>query len=168
MILISTLSYSQNKSEIEVFRKVVDHEITNGEIYIQCDKQKTFFDSTDYKSQTELEVPANILQELEKNAERSNDGMWEPELFAEFNYGADLLKSKNCLSKEEVEQLFEKSGKRESVISISEPIFDKNYENCVVSVTFWKFKGSAYRHSYFLKKVFGIWTIISVYKTWMT
>jgi len=168
LILISTLSYSQNKSEFEIFRKIIDQEIKNGGLYIQCNKPKTFFDQKDFKEQTGLEVPVNILKEIEKNATKSDDGIWKSELINEFKYGSDFIKSKSCLTKKDAEQLFEKTRKRQSVVSISEPIFDNNNKNCVVSVTYWKFAGSAYGHSYLLMKVYGVWTIIKVFGTWMT
>ena len=168
LLLISSFIYSQNNSESEIFRKIIDHEIGNCGLYIQCDKMKTFFELEDFIDQTGLDVPFIILKEIERNAQKSNAGNWNSELLYNLNYGTELIKSKKCLSKNDVEKLFETTGKRQSIISISEPIFDDNYENCIVSVTFSKFKGSAYGHSFFLKKVYGIWTIIVEYETWMT
>ena len=162
------MSYSQDNSESEVFRKIIDHEIINGGFYIQCDKPKTFFDIKDFKEQTGLKAPLNILKEIERNTENSNDGIWKSELLSDLNYGSDYINSKECLTKEDAEKLFEQTKKRQSIISISEPIFDKNFENCIISVTYWKFKGSAYGHSFFLKKVYGIWTVIIIYDTWLT
>ena len=42
LILISALSYSQNNSESDVFKKIIDHEVEKGTlgIYIQCEKAK--------------------------------------------------------------------------------------------------------------------------------
>jgi len=170
LILISTLSFSQNNSEFEVFKKIIDHEIGKGilGIYIQCEKPKTFFDQKDFKEQTGLEVPENILKEIEINGTKSSDGIWNSELISELSYGSDFIKSKKCLTKKDAELIFEKTKKRQTIVSISEPIFDNNYENCVVSVTYWKFTGSAYGHKYFLKKVYGVWTVIVEYGMWMT
>lgn len=170
LILISALSYSQNSSESEIFKIIIDHEIGHGNlgIYLQCDKPKTFFDQKDFKEQTGLEVPGRILKELEKSAAKSKDGIWDSELMNDLKYGPDFIINKRCLSREEVEQLFEKTGKRQNIISISEPIFDKNYENCVVSVSYWNFTKSFYGHTYFLKKVYGVWAVVIVYETWMT
>jgi len=170
LILISTLSFSQNNSESEVFRKIIDYEIGKGisGIYVQCEKPKTSFDLKDFKEQTGLEVPESILKEIEINATKSNDEIWNSELISELNYGSDFIKNKKCLTKKDAELIFKKTKKRQNIVSISEPIFDNDYENCVISVIYWKFTRSAYGHKYFLKKVYGIWTVIVAYEIWMT
>jgi len=170
LILISTLSYSQNCSESDVFKKIIGSVIGQDipGIYIQCEKPKTFFDLNNFKEQTGLEVPEIVLKEIEINATKSKNGIWNSELINELKYGADIIKSKKCLTKTDAELIFKKTKRRQTIVSISEPIFDKNYENCVVSVTYWKFTGSAYGHKYFLKKVYGIWTVIVEYEQWMT
>lgn len=170
LIIISTLSYSQNSSESEVFRKIINHEISKGTlaIYIQCDKPKTFFHQKNFKEQTGLEVPENILKEIEINGTKSSDGIWHSKLIKELNYGPDYIKTKECLTKKDAEQLFIKTKKRQNIVTISEPLFDNNYENCVVSVSYYKFTGSAYGQEYFLKKVYGVWTVIVEYGMWIT
>ncbi|SDB51211.1 hypothetical protein SAMN03097699_1820 [Flavobacteriaceae bacterium MAR_2010_188] len=170
LILISTLSYSQNSSEFDVFKKIIDHEIGKGTlgIYIQCEKPKTFFDYKDFKEQTGLEVPENILKEIEINGTKRSNGIWKSEILSGLSYGSDSIKSKKCLTTNNAERLFKKTKLRQTILIISEPIFDNNYENCVVSVTHRKFIGSAYGHSYFLKKVYGLWTVIVIYGIWMT
>ena len=170
LILISTLGYSQSNPELDVFKKVINYEIEKGNsgIYLQCEKSKTFFNAKDFKEQTLLQVPLNILKELEQKAENSNEGRWSSDLLTDLKYGSDFIKTKTCLSKKDSENLFESTGARQSIISISEAIFDENYENCVISVTYGKFRGSAYGHSYFLKKVYGVWTVVTTYNHWMT
>ncbi len=170
LILISTLSYSQNSSESDVFKKIFDYEIGKGilGVYVQCEKPKTSFDLKDFKEQTGLNVPESILNEIEINATKSSNGIWNSELINELNYGSDFIKNKKCLTKKDAELIFRKTKKRQNIVSISEPVFDNNYENCVVSVSYWKFTGSAYGKKYFLKKVYGIWTIIVEYEQWMT
>jgi len=170
LVLISTLSYSQISSESDIFKKIINYEIEKGilGIYIQCQKPKTSFDLKDFKEQTELQVPDNILKEIETNATKSNTGIWNAELIDNLNYEYGHINSKKCLTKKDAELLFEQTGKRQSIISISEPIFDKSRENCIVNVDYWKFKGSHYGHSYFLKKVYGIWTIVITYNNYMT
>lgn len=170
LILISTLSYSQNSSEYDVLRKIIDHEIGKGTlgIYIQCEKPKISFDQKDFIEQTGLKVPENILNEIEQNGTKSSKGTWKSELISKLNYSSDFIKINKCLTKEDAELMLKKTRKRQNIISISEPIFDNNSENCVISITYWKFSGSAYGHRYFLKKVYGIWTVIVEYDTWMT
>jgi hypothetical protein len=171
LILISALSYSQNSSESDIFKKIIDHEIGKGTlgIYIQCEKAKTFFENNDFNEQTGLEVPENILKEIEINGTESNNGIWNSKLISELNFRTDfIIKNKECLTKKGAEQIFKKTKRRQNIIAISEPIFDNNYENCIVSVSYSKFTGSAYGHKYFLKKVYGVWTVIVEYEQWMT
>ena len=169
-LTISTLGFSQNNSESDVFKKIIDEQIGKGTfgIYVQCEKHKTFFDLKEFKGETGLEVPEKILYEIEANVAKSNDGIWNSKLLNELNYSSYLIKSKKCLTKKEAEEIFIKTKKRQKIISISEPIFDNNYENCIVSVIYSTFTHSVSRHSYFLKKVYGSWTVIAVYGIWMT
>ena len=153
-----------------MFKKIIDYEIGKGGrgMYVQCEKPNTVFDAKVFKVETGLNVPENILTEIELNESKSRIGIWNAELINELNYGEDFIKSQKCLTKNDAEQLFTKTKKRQNIISISEPIFDNNYENCVVSVSYLKFTGSAYGKKYFLKKVYGIWTVIIEYEIWMT
>ena len=84
------------------------------------------------------------------------------------NYSSTFIKSKKCLTKKDTEQIFKETNKRQNIISISEPIFDNNYENCVIYISYRKFTGSAYGHTCFLKKVYGVWVVIDEYEQWMT
>ena len=164
------MSYSQNNLEFEIFKKIIDYEIGQGtsNIYLRCEKIKTFFDLNNFKEQTELKVPENILEEIEKNALKSIDGIWNSELLNELNYGSDFVKNETCLTLKDAEKLFKKSGTSQSVILLSQPIFDSKFEHCVISISYLKFTGSAYGHTFFLKKVYGIWTVIVEYEPWMT
>ena len=164
------MSFSQNNSESNVFKKIIDEQIEKGTfgIYIQCEKHKTFFDLKEFKEETGLEVPEKILNEIEANFAKSNDGIWNSELIKELNYSSDHIKNIKCLTKKEADEIFIKTKKRQKIISISEPVFDNNYENCIVSVIYSTFTHSESGHSYFLKKVYGSWTVIAVYGIWIT
>lgn len=170
LILISTLSFSQNNSEFDVFKKIIDDQIGKGifGIYVQCEKSKTYFDQTIFKEETGLEVPENILKEIETNVAKSSNGIWNIKLINELNYGSSYINSEKCLTDKDAEEIFEKTEKRQNIISISDPVFDNNYENCVVSVSFRKYTNSSRGSVYFLKKVYGIWTVIAVYGNWIT
>ena len=168
--LINVLSYSQNNSEAEVFKKVIDYEIERGSkgIYIQCEKYKTSYDLKEFKEETRLNIPENILNEIEINKSKSSNGIWNSELINGLNYDSNFIKSKKCLTYNEVQRLFKETNTYQHILSISEPIFDNGYENCVVSVSFSTFTHSSYGNSYFLKKVYGVWVIINSYAFWMT
>lgn len=156
--------------ESDIFKRVINYEIEKGilGIYVRCEKPKTFFDQNNFKEETGLQVPENILNEIEKNAKVSLDGIWDSELIKGMNYNFDFIKKKDCLTLKDVEKLFKKTGKRQIIILLSQPIFDSKFEHCIISISYSKFTGSAYGRKYFLKKVYGMWTIITEYEFWMT
>ena len=168
--LITVFSYSQNNSEAEVFKKVIDYEIERGSkgIYIQCEKHKTSFNLKEFKEETPLNIPKNVLNEIETNKLKSRDGFWNSELINGLNYDSNFIKSKKCLTYNEIQQLFKETNTLQNILSITEPIFDNKYENCVVSVFFSRFTHSSSGNSYFLKKVYGVWVVIHIYEFWMS
>ncbi len=172
LIFISTISYAQNieEKEAEIFEKIVTHEFQYGGIYIGCNKSKTYFDSDELTKQSGLEVPENILEELTKSSELSEKGTWNPELIKRNRkkYSTEYIKKGKCLSLKDSERLFERTKKRQTIVSISQPIFDSEFKNCIVSVSYLKYKGSAHGNKYFLKKVYGKWIIIDTYDIWLT
>lgn len=164
LILISTLGYSQNNSESHIFRKIIEREIERGaiDIYIKCEKPKTTFNQKVFKEETLFDVPKNILAEIEINGTKSRDGVWNSELINDL-YKISHSINKNCLTKKEAEEILKNTKKTQNIISISDPIFDNNHENCIVSITYWKFSPKFYGNKYFLKKVYGVWTILTDY-----
>lgn len=112
------------------------------EIFIQCEKSKTFFNAKAFKKQNGVEVTETVLYEMQKASEKSVEGKWE------------------------LNNLILNSEK--TYLSISDPIFDSNQKHSVISVTYWKYVGSAYGQTFFLKKVYGKWTIIFTYDYWLT
>lgn len=170
VLLTTSLVYSQNNSQSEVFKKIIEEQINKGSLnlYVQCEKPQTFFDKTIFKEETGLEVSEKILNEIEVNIEKSSASFWNSKLTTELNYDSNFLNGKKCLTRKDTEKLFLKTKKRQNIISISEPIFDYTYENCIVSITYHTYIDSAAGHSYFLKKIHGIWTIITIYNFWMT
>ncbi len=101
LILISTFCYSQSTSESDVFKKIIDYEIGKGVlgIYVQCEKSKTFFHQNDFKKETGLKVPENILMEIEKNGIKSSNGIWNSKFTNRLNYSSDFIKIKHWLTK---------------------------------------------------------------------
>jgi len=170
LILISTLGYAQNETEIEVFRKIIDNEISNAGIFIRCEKPKTFFNSIEFKEQTGILLPENILEELTQSSNLNYDGKWNAKIIKDLNqkYSSDIIKKDKCLTLKDSERLYKKTGKRQSIVLISQPIFDSKFEYCIVSVSYLKFTGSAYGQKYLLKKVNGIWTIVIEYENWLS
>ena len=170
LLLITTLSFSQNKSENEVLKKIVDHEIQKNKatIYIECKKTNTSFNIEEFKEESAgLEISEITLNEF-KNNNIHTDEVWNSELIKQLEFNSIYIKSTNCLTKEEIELIFKNTNKRQNIVSISKPVFDNNFESCIVSVMYSKSFRSASGQSYFLKKVNGIWEIIMEFRQWIT
>lgn len=162
LILITTLGNAQNKEEPYIFRKIIEREVEKGStnIHILCEKSKTTFNPSVFKEETYLNVPKNILTEIETNSKKSNNKFWNSDLINEL-YNTCHFINKNCLTKREVEDLVKNTNTKQNIIAISDPIFDNNYENCIVTIAYWKFAPKSYGNKYFLKKVYGVWTILT-------
>jgi hypothetical protein len=170
ILLISALSFSQNKSENEVFKKIIGHVIEKNKsvIYIKCEKLNTRFDTKEFKEENEgFAISETTLNEFENNNIIINE-IWNSELIKQLEFNSTYIKTTNCLTKEEIELIFKKTNKRQNIVSISKPLFDNNFENCIVSIIYSKSFRSASGQSYFLKKIKGIWTIVMEFGNWMT
>jgi len=166
LTLFSVSCFSQTEEEVEILKSLIREEVCKGNLYIQCEKNKTYFNAKEFIEQTGLNVPQNALKELAKSATESNNGKWDPEYFNSINTLPFL--NPNCLPSEQTNDVIKESGENQTIILISDPIFDSDIKHCVVSVSRRLFPGSAYGHTYFLKKVYGVWVIITVYDVWIT
>ena len=162
LFLISIQSNAQNKLKLEVLESILKYEIENSDnvLYLECIKPKTYFNYQDFTKQISFDIQIEVLEELEKNASRSEDRFWKSKSMRALN--------KNCLSKKDISKLFEKTRKRHYVLSISDPIFSDNNEYCIVSISYLIFPGSAFGNSYFLQKIKGVWSIKATYDSWLT
>lgn len=168
MMLFITNCFSQIEFEREIFYKIIKENTTNAVFYIGCEKLKTSFDSVHFNEKTGLEVPLNVLEELVVSSNKSRGGNWDSEFPIKLGLMRGLLNSEHCQTKKDIEVIFEKTKKRQSVFLLSEPIFDESFEHCIISFSCIRFKGSTYGNSYFLKKVYGSWTIIAVFDSWIS
>ncbi|WP_264535973.1 hypothetical protein [Flavobacterium sp. N1736] len=170
VLLISISSFSQNKSENEVFKKIVGHEIEKNKsaFYIECKKPQTSFNIKEFKIENEgFVISETILNEFEKNNINTNE-VWNSELMKQLEFNSSHIINTNCLTQEETEAIFKDTNKRQNIISISKPIFDNNFENCIVStISSHSFQNSSGK-SYFLKNVNGIWTIVMEFNYWIS
>ena len=165
-MIFSLNCLAQKESVSEVFSIVIKENITNAKFYIGCEKSKTVFENVNFNEKTGLEVPSNILEQLRVASIESIGGNWISVFPPKSKIIFNKLKSYNCLSREKIDELFDKRKKQQSIFLISEPLFDENMEHCIISFTCIRYKGSAYGNSYFLKKVYGSWTIIAVFDSW--
>lgn len=156
------LTFSQEQPDQEILEKIVQHEFQNGSNYIECIKSKTHFETEGFKSQNGSQVPEEVLNELQIASQKSIDTIWDKTLFAAKNINA-FIHGSNCMTTAEVRELFEITGKRQRIVSISDPIFDSDQQHCVVSIVYTPWKQSFSAQTYFLKKVYGVWTIIYIY-----
>lgn len=167
LLILPHLTFSQKSADIEVFARILQYESRNGNFYPQCQKIKTYFDLKEFKEQYDYKVPEKILEQLADESCKSQDSEWESEAINALTM-MGYLRCDRCLTKAECESLFETTGRRQRIVSVSDPIFDLKRENSVVSATYWSFYGSVSGYSYFLKKVYGQWTVIFTYGHWIT
>lgn len=170
LFLISIQSNAQNKLKLEVLESILKYEIENSDnvLYLECIKPKTDFDYQDFIKQISFDIQIEVLEELEKNASRSEVRFWKSKWMWDLSKNSKSIENKNCLTKKDVSKLFEKTGKRNSVLSISDPIFSDNNEYCIVSISYLMFPGSAHGNSYFLQKIKGVWSIKATYDSWLS
>ena len=163
------MSFGQVNTQVEIFETVIYSETEKGStnLYIQCEEFKTFFNKAEFKEGSSLQVPDSILNELENSSKKSFDTIWDLKVLRTNEYH-NLHHLEKCLTKNEVIDLFNSTKNRQSVLSISQPIFDSTFEHCVVSITYSTFIGSANGRSYFLKKIYGKWIVIETFGIWLS
>jgi len=169
LALVPSLSFSQNQSEVEVFTKIIEYAVDkcDNRLYLECTKVRISFMSTIFNERSPLKVPQHVLEELEKNAKNSQNSVWNLKSLDQ-TFESGYFIDKNCLTKEDLQDLTENSKKQYTILSISNLVFDDPKENCIVSVRFIKSATNQFGYTFFLKKVYGVWTIIDKYDYWMT
>ena len=170
LLLFPILTFSQNKEESEIFKKIIVYVIEKNKttISIKCEKPKTSFNIREFKEDTKgVPISETILNELNKNKTDATE-IWDLELIKLSEFDSKYVKNKNCITETDSENIFKDIHKRENIISISKPLFDNNFENCIVSVVHSKSFQSASGRSYFLKKVNGIWVVITEFGFWIS
>jgi hypothetical protein len=163
------ISLGQVDVQVDIFKTIIDFETEKGStnLYIQCEATKTFFDKIEFKKESILQVPDSILNELEISSQKGFDTIWSSEIFPIDGY-KDIDHFEKCISRDETLKLFKASGKQQSILCISQPIFDSTVEHCVVSISYWKFIGQAHGCSYLLKNVYGNWIVLETFRIWLT
>jgi hypothetical protein len=169
-LLFPLISPAGNKGDLEIIKTVIGETIKQGEtqLYFSCSRPKTFFRLSEFKERASINVPDSVLKELEHAAGFSIPSNWTPGVLDSLNLPKDRIASPRCLTDTDVEELFARTKQNQNVLKISQPVYDLCKENCIVSLTWWHFTGSASGITYFLKKVYGKWTIIDEFDFWMT
>lgn len=130
---IPSLTFSQNQLDNDIFNRIIEYELQNGEFYVQCEKSPTHFDHKEFEEQNGSEVPKKILIQLQNEALKSTASNW-PDSLMNGQTSVLFIRTNQCLTKNDCENLFNSSGQRQNIISISDPIFDTLKEHCVVSI----------------------------------
>jgi len=147
-------------------------------ILIENVKSKTYFeyDSVSFKNITGLTVPSKIISEWNNNEEPQDfiAGWNEQNLNKKdtvFLVNDTVIGKKTvfkCLSKDEIDQLFKKTKKRQKIYSISKILFDNSKQNAIFHFIIIPWPGDFYSETILLKKVFGKWKIIERFDFTMT
>ena len=147
-------------------------------ILIEDIMSKTYFeyDSVSFEEITGLSIPSEIIFEW-KNNEKENDFI--ARLDEQYLNKIDTIYFENdtiivkkpifkCLSRNEINTLFEKTQKRQTIYSISKILFDNSRENAIFHFTVLPWINDFYGETILIKKVFGKWIIITRFDFIMT
>jgi hypothetical protein len=182
IILISLLTFSNLNAQTD--EQIINEihfdlfGLQQDTILIKNLKTKTYFeyDSVSFENMTGLTVPSKIISEWKNNEEPQNySAEWNEQklnkldtLFLENNTVIGKKPVFKCLSKGEIDQLFEKTKKREKIYSISKILFDNSKENAIFHFIIIPWPGDFYSETILIKKIFGKWKIIERFDFTMT
>ena len=169
LVLVPSLILSQSESEVDVLTKIIEFTLDKeqSQLYLECTKARISFKATIFNDRSSLKVPQHVLEDLEKNVKNSKINDWDLKSLDE-TFESDYFINKNCLTKEDLQGLTENTKNQYTVLSISNLVFDDLEENCIVSFRFIKSATHQFGYTFFLKKVYGRWTILDKYDYWMT
>ena len=154
-----------NNTEFDI---VCDNPI-NPLFYIKYDKDNYLFEKNSFLDETELvNIPEHVLLELSQDSKQQKDKneKWSNDLLEYLNSNQAIIKIEKFLSKKERIRFFKRKNKRKIVYAISKPILDKKIEHCIVDV-FVSCSSSLFHYSIFLKKIYGIWVVVSYFDSWI-
>ena len=166
LVLKNKKLYSQQHfEENEVFYTIVLDIKTNNQIFINCNKPKTYFNVKDFIKETSLkDIPVTVLSELNQNTKENlfKKEKWSDDYLLYFRKLPIInkLSYKKCLNINEINKIQDTLNRRNLILTISKPIFDEAKEHCIVNVVTSNYRGSFSAYSCFLKKVYGKWVII--------
>jgi hypothetical protein len=170
--LSSTVCLGQANIEEEVLTSIIhSYLVAKGELgfYIKCDKRRTFFDADNFLQNVNKNVPIDILEQLEAaSIKDTSNKSWNVQIFNNLRLTQDLLKLTKCITEQEAEEIFKQTKKRQRFYSVSQPIFDKSKQHCVLQLSVLNWLGSASGESLFLRKIYGKWIVIESYDVWIT
>lgn len=180
LILLLTFNNLNAQNDEQIINEILFDlfSLQQDTILIKNLKTKTYFeyDSVSFENTTGLTVPSKIISEWNNNEESQDYSTeWDEQklnkidtLFLENDTVIGKKPVFKCLSKDEIDQLFEKTKKREKIYSISKILFDNSKENAIFHFIIIPWPGDFYFESILIKKVFGKWKIIERFDFTMT
>jgi hypothetical protein len=165
------MSHAQTDEKLikEIFYPLFDPQTDT--LILQSQIDKTYFDddSTTILKETGLKVPRRIISEWKKNIVSDNFiSEWDEHVLNKpdtiYDEKDTIIDSKPvfvCMSKRNINLLFEKTKKRQPVYAISKILYDDSGENAIFDLTCIPWPGDFSSQTIFIKKIFGKWIIVS-------
>ncbi len=184
LLIVTLLSFSftnlKSQTDEEVINRILFELFGHQQdtIFIKNVKTKTYFDydSISFNDETGLTVPSKIISEWQANVEDDDfQGQWNEEylnkkdtfiLDGEIHVGIKPVFK--CLSRDEMNQIFERTKRRQCFYSITKILFDDSKENAIFDFMEIPWPGSFYLETIVIKKIFGKWVIVTKYNFMMT
>ena len=170
LLIIAAKSFGQSEIDVQVLNAVIDYERDKGisDIKLNCSRSGTFFDMETFRLESEVKIPQEVLYTLAIHVLKSTSGSWDAT-----HSKTSVPKSQKetdivCISDQKIRKLFNKSGKRQNILSVSTPVYDLNSEYCLVQVSYWKFTKSSYGMSCILHKKASSWEVLTEFAFWMS
>lgn len=160
---------AQTAAQYQVLQTVVEQELkaSGTPLFLGCLKTRTVFDPEVLREESGLLLSDSILTDFKEAADQSKTERWDKKGLKTIQAGNKVL-HKICLSPRAIENKFRSTGKRQNILTVSQPIFDRGGTYCVVQIVFQKFFKSAYGGSYLLKRTPSGWKIIAEFESWMS
>ncbi len=165
LLIVTLLSFSFNslksQTEEQIIREMYFDLFGYQEdtIFIESVMDKTHFDydSISFNDEFDLAVPSKIISEWQANVEDNNFNTWNEQLLNKRAKGPTF----KCISRDEMNQIFEKTKRRQRFYSISKILFDDSKENAIFDFYAIPWPGSFYLETIVIKKIFGKWVIVT-------
>jgi hypothetical protein len=180
LILLLTFSNLNAQTDEQIINEILFDlfGLQQDTILIKNLKTKTYFDydSVSIENMTGLTIPSKIISEWKNNEEAQDySAEWNEQLLNKkdtlFLENDTVIGKKlvfKCLSKYKIDQLFEKTKKREKIYSISKILLDNSKENAIFHFIIITWPGDFYSETILIKKVFGKWKVIERFDFTMT
>ena len=169
LVPMSPIKTCDNQSEADLLMIILEQsrELEERALQLDCSKKKTFFNAKIFLESTNLNISSSVLKELETSSKSKSSGSWDKGLTKSL-FNKVLLSRNICINKDDFESTKNTKSKDVSLITLSQPLFDKNCRYAIIDVTFTSSTGNAKGYTCFAKKIDGTWSVIAKYQLWMS